>query len=85
MKKIGEAAILIVADVIPYVSIPIRSLFFFCSRSNEYKEQSSLRKNYCWNSVFCSHALFDHFPLLSAAGIFYSHDGMKDYRWKSFV
>jgi len=62
MKKIGEAAILIVADVIPYVPFSIRSLLF-CSRSIVYEEQSSLRKNYILNSIFSSHAMFEYPPL----------------------
>jgi len=56
MKKIGEATILIVADAIHSVSLPIRFLHFICSRF-KYVEQSSFRKNYYphANSVFCSH------------------------------
>jgi len=61
MKKIGEATFLIVADVIPYVTFSIRSLF--CSRSIVYEEQSSLKKSYLLNSVFCSHAMFEYPPL----------------------
>ncbi len=55
MKKIGKATILIVADVISYVTFSIRSLF--------HEEQSSLKKNYLLNSVFCSHAMFEYPPL----------------------
>jgi hypothetical protein len=40
MKKIGEATILIVADVIPFVLFSIRSLFLFLV----FEEQSSLRR-----------------------------------------
>jgi hypothetical protein len=70
MKKIGEATILIVADVIYYVLFPIRFSHTFCSRLNCF-EQSSLTKNYCINSnsVFCSHA-FIHYSLLKLHLVF---------------
>ena len=77
MKKIGEATILIVADVIPYVPFPIRSIFLFCSRSIVSEEQSSLRKSYSPNSIFCSYALFEYPPFAQKAGIVYSHNGIK--------
>ncbi|MBO9203153.1 MULTISPECIES: hypothetical protein [Niastella] len=77
MKKIGEATILIVADVFPYVPFPIRSLILFCSRSIVNEEQSSFKKSYSWNSIFCSHFLFEYPPLEQKAGIVYSHVGIK--------
>ena len=76
MKKIGEAAILIVADDIPYVPFPIRSLLLFCSRSIVFEEQSSLRKSYSRNSVFCSHAFFEYPPLECKTGIVYCQNGI---------
>jgi hypothetical protein len=66
MKKIGEATILIVADVIYFVSLPIRVLHLICSRFN-YVEQSSFEKSYYThtNSVFCSH-IYDRCSLFIA-------------------
>jgi len=86
MKKIGEATILIVADVFYCVHIPIRSLFLFCSRFIFYEEQSSLKKSYYRNSVFCSHAFFAYPPLECSAGIpLYCNNSIKRYLFKSFV
>jgi hypothetical protein len=80
MKKIGEATILIVADVFSYVSFSIRSVFF-CSRPIVFEEQSSLKKSYLLNSIFCSHAFFEYPPLECTAGIsLYCHNGITAYR-----
>jgi hypothetical protein len=70
MKKIGEATILIVADVIYVVILSIRVFSYFCSWFNSNAEQSSLKKRYCCNSVFCSHAFCTNSPLKELAGIF---------------
>jgi hypothetical protein len=65
MKKIGEATILIVADVILLVSFSIRVSYIHCS----YFEQSSLKKGYHCGSVFFSLALYHYSPLKFATGI----------------
>lgn len=87
MKKIGEATILIVADVVYFISLPIRLLFFFTSRFN-YLEQSSFKKNYFpdFNSVFCSHT-FDYSPLRFATDISLYLDKriFTAYRFSSFA
>jgi hypothetical protein len=75
MKKIGEATILIVADVVQRISFSIRSLFCFCSGFLFYEEQSSLTKGYSRNSFFCRHASFEYPPLECTAAItLYCHN-----------
>lgn len=73
MKKIGEATILIVADVLHRNFISIRS--FFCSRSIVYEEQSSFRKTYFIHRLFCSHAYFEYPPLECSRIPLYCHNG----------